>query len=204
MFNLILPIEAYMYLCRQNMQKRLILNGNALNITISRLCQQLIENHHDFAQSVILGLQPKGIYLADRIRKNIKELSGTDVPTGYLDATFHRDDFRRGDLILPSATRIDFIIENKKVILVDDVLYTGRSVRSALDAMITFGRPQKVELLVLIDRKYTRDLPIAPDYVGKRVNTIQTEKVLVELVEQGVEQDNIWLINKKEKTDEVA
>lgn len=186
-----------------SMQKRLIIDSVALNITISRLCQQLIENHHDFSDTVILGLQPKGIFLADRIQSKIKELTSTNVKVGYLDATFHRDDFRRRDILIPNATQIDFLIENKKVILVDDVLYTGRSVRSALDAMITFGRPKKVELLVLIDRKFTRDLPIYPDYVGKRVNTLATEKVLVELIEQGLEQDNIWLI-KKETANEGA
>jgi pyrimidine operon attenuation protein / uracil phosphoribosyltransferase len=185
------------------MQKRLIIDSIALNITISRLCQQLIENHGNFENTVILGLQPKGIFLADRIKSKLKELTGISINTGYLDSTFHRDDFRRRDIILPNATQIDFLIENKNVILVDDVLFTGRSVRSALDAMITFGRPQKVELLVLIDRKYTRDLPIYPDYVGKRVNTLPSEKVLVELIEQGVETDNIWLI-KKEITNEGA
>jgi pyrimidine operon attenuation protein/uracil phosphoribosyltransferase len=178
------------------MQKKLILDSDLLDITISRLCQQLIENHSDFADSVIIGLQPRGIYLADLIRQKLKKLAGKEVPVGYLDVTFHRDDFRRREITKASEIRIPFIIEEKKVILVDDVLFTGRTVRAALEAMIAFGRPSKVELLVLIDRRYNRDLPIAPDYVGKTVNTVQSQKVLVELVAQGHQQNKIWLINK--------
>jgi pyrimidine operon attenuation protein/uracil phosphoribosyltransferase len=178
------------------MQKKLILDSDLLDITISRLCQQLIENHSDFADSVIIGLQPRGIYLADLIRQKLKKLAGKEVPVGYLDVTFHRDDFRRREITKASEIRIPFIIEEKKVILVDDVLFTGRTVRAALEAMIAFGRPSKVELLVLIDRRYNRDLPIAPDYVGKTVNTVHSQKVLVELVAQGHSQNKIWLINK--------
>lgn len=178
------------------MQKKLILDSDLLDITISRLCQQLIENHSDFADSVIIGLQPRGIYLADLIQQKLKKLAGKEVPVGYLDVTFHRDDFRRREITKASEIRIPFIIEEKKVILVDDVLFTGRTVRAALEAMIAFGRPSKVELLVLIDRRYNRDLPIAPDYVGKTVNTVQSQKVLVELVAQGHSQNKIWLINR--------
>lgn len=178
------------------MQKKLILDSDLLDITISRLCQQLIENHGNFEESVLIGLQPRGIYLADLIHQKLKKLTGKDVPIGYLDVTFYRDDFRRREIAKASEIRIPFIIEGKKVILVDDVLFTGRTVRAALEAMITFGRPAKVELLVLIDRRYNRDLPIAPDYVGKTVNTVLTQKVLVELVAQGHSQNKIWLINK--------
>jgi pyrimidine operon attenuation protein/uracil phosphoribosyltransferase len=178
------------------MQKRLILDNRQLDITISRLCQQLIENHDHFADSVILGMQPRGIFLAERINKRLKEIAGINLSVGYLDATFYRDDFRRRETPLrANATRIPFLIEGKKVILIDDVLYTGRSVRAALDAMNAFGRPAKVELLVLIDRKYTRDLPIEATYVGKQVNSIQTQRVLVEWTEQGSDQDHIWLVN---------
>lgn len=179
------------------MQKKLILDSDLLDVTLSRLCQQLIENHREFEDSVILGLQPRGIYLAQIIHKKLKKLTRQEIPIGFLDATFHRDDFRRREIpVKANEVRIPFIIEGKKVILVDDVLYTGRTVRAALDAMIAFGRPAKVELLVLIDRKYNRDLPIAPDYVGKTVNTIATQKVLVELEAQGSEQNKIWLVNK--------
>jgi len=180
------------------MQKRLLFDSSLLKVTISRLCQQLIEIHDDFSQSVIIGLQPRGIFLAERIKEELEKLIGSDIHSGFLDTTFHRDDFRRRDEpIAPSQTKIPFLIENKNVILVDDVLFTGRTVRAALDAMNTFGRPSKVELLVLIDRLYSRHLPIEANYVGRKVNTIQSQKVLVELHEEG-EADNIWLINKEE------
>ncbi len=178
------------------MQKRLLLDPKRLQITIDRLCHQLIENHQDFSESVILGMQPRGIYLAERIVARLKDIIGNDIPLGYLDTTFYRDDFRRRDQPLkPNETKVPFIIENKKVILIDDVLYTGRSVRAALDAMIAFGRPHKVEFLVLIDRLYTREIPVEANYIGKKVNTLQSQKVLVELSEQGSEEDNIWLMN---------
>jgi pyrimidine operon attenuation protein/uracil phosphoribosyltransferase len=178
------------------MQKRLILSSPLLEITISRLCQQLIENHQDFKDSVMLGMQPRGIFFAERIHQQLNEMIGKPLPIGYLDATFYRDDFRRRETPLKAnINKVPFIIEGKKVILIDDVLFTGRTVRAAMDAMTAFGRPQKVELLVLIDRKYTRDLPIEPNYVGIHVNTMQSQRVLVEWTEQGFEQDHIWLIN---------
>jgi pyrimidine operon attenuation protein/uracil phosphoribosyltransferase len=180
------------------MQKRLLFDSQLLKVTISRLCQQLIEVHEDFSESVIIGMQPRGIFLAERIKKELENLKIPDVQLGLLDNTFHRDDFRRRDeIIAASQTKIPFPIENKNVILVDDVLFTGRSVRAALDAINTFGRPSKVELLVLIDRLYSRHIPIQANYTGRKVNTIQSQKVLVELKEQG-KKDNIWLINKEE------
>jgi pyrimidine operon attenuation protein / uracil phosphoribosyltransferase len=179
------------------MQKKLILDSDLLDITVSRLCQELIENHGDFADSVMIGMQPRGIFLAELIHKNLKKLLKREIPLGYLDATFHRDDYRRREIpAKPSENRIPFIIEEKRVILIDDVLFTGRTIRAAMDAMITFGRPAKVELLVLIDRSYNRELPIAADYVGKTVNTLQSQKVLVELQAQGHKHNKIWLINK--------
>jgi len=184
------------------MKKRLIIESHLLEIIINRLCQQLIENHDDFAQSVILGLQPRGVYLAERIKNELFKQIGVNVPLGYLDATFFRDDFRRHDKpLIANENRINFSLEDKNVILVDDVLYTGRTVRSALEAMISFGRPNLVELLVLIDRKYERNMPIESKYVGKEVNTVSTQKVWVELKEQqGIESDNIWLITKEKKS----
>lgn len=162
------------------------------------MCQHLIENHGDFSNTVVLGMQPRGIYLAERICKGLKAELGREVPLGYLDTTFHRDDFRRRENPKrPNQTRVPFIIEDKKVILIDDVLFTGRSVRAALDAMTMFGRPAKVELLVLIDRMYSRDIPVEASYVGRKVNTMPSQQVLVELEEQG-KKDNIWLINDPE------
>lgn len=177
------------------MQRRLLLASPLLEITISRLCQQLIENHQDFADSVLMGLQPRGIFLAERIRQELQTQTGREIQLGYLDATFHRDDFRRRDSPLrPNETRVPFLIEKKRVILIDDVIATARMVRAALDAMSAFGRPESVELLVLIDRQYNRDVPIQPNYVGQRVNTVDSQKVLVEWKEQGHKADAIWLI----------
>jgi pyrimidine operon attenuation protein/uracil phosphoribosyltransferase len=178
------------------MQKKLILDQNLLEITISRLCFQLIENHNDFSNSIILGLQPRGKFLADRIKIHLEKLLNNKIDIGYLDTTFHRDDFRRRESPKKAnETNIPFLIEDKDVIIIDDVLFTGRSVRAALDAMISFGRPKTVELLILIDRKYTRDLPIQPNYIGRSVNTIHSQRVMVEWREQGRKKDNIWLIN---------
>lgn len=177
------------------MQKKLILDADLLDITISRLCQQLIENHGTFENSVILGLQPRGIFLAELIQERLRKLCRKEIPLGYLDISFYRDDFRRREINKVSELRIPFSLENKRVILIDDVLFTGRTVRAALDAMLAFGRPAKVELLVLIDRRYNRDLPVAPDYVGKAVNTVASQKVLVELQAQGYKKNKIWLIN---------
>jgi pyrimidine operon attenuation protein / uracil phosphoribosyltransferase len=175
--------------------KRLILSNPLLDITLNRLCQQLIENHGNFTNSVILGLQPRGIFLAERITQKLKAATGIDIKLGYLDATFFRDDFRRRDTPLkPNETKVPFVIEGKKVILIDDVLATGRMVRAAIDAMQAFGRPEKVELLCLINRRYERDLPIQPDYTGIPVNTLDTQRVLVEWQEQGHAEDMIWLI----------
>lgn len=181
------------------MQKKLILDQHLLDITISRLCYQLIENHDDFSNSAILGLQPRGTYVAERIKSQLEVLLKTKIEIGYLDTTFHRDDFRRRETPKKAnETNIPFLIEDKNIILIDDVLYTGRSVRAALDAMISFGRPQTVELLVLVDRKYTRDLPIQPNYIGRSVNTMQSQRVMVEWREQGRKKDSIWLFNNLE------
>lgn len=182
------------------MQKRLIFDSPQLEVTISRLTQQLIENHGMFDETVILGMQPRGIFLAERIKGRLETILNKEINLGYLDTTFYRDDFRRRDAPLKAnATKVPFIIEDKKVVLIDDVLYTGRTVRAALDAMIAFGRPQKVELLTLVNRKYSRDLPIEADYVGRNVHTTLSQRVLVEWKEQGAENDNIWLVNIKQE-----
>lgn len=179
------------------MQKRLILDQGQIGIILRRFCHQLIENHDNFENTVLLGLQPRGTILLDKIVTLLEEISGVKVPSGYLDATFHRDDFRRRDFPLKAnETKIDFLVEGKKVILVDDVLYKGRSVRAAMDAMIAFGRPQKVELMVLVDRILTRDFPIMPDYFGIKVNTLESQHVVVEWTDQGFEKDAIWITEK--------
>ncbi len=176
--------------------RKCIIHAKLLNVMLHRLCHQLIENHSNFEETVLLGLQPRGIYFADRIQRRLKKILNKEIDKGYLDTTFHRDDFQRRDSPLaPSKTDVPFLIEDKNVILLDDVLYTGRSVRAALDAMVTFGRPRKVELMVLINRKYTRHLPIESDYVGRAVNTIDSQRVLVEWEEQN-EEDGVWITSK--------
>lgn len=163
------------------MSRKVLLNAKEIHIALHRLACQLIENHQDFSATVLIGLQPRGIYLAERL----KELLTTDyevknIQLGYLDITFFRDDFRRSDKPLEAnKTKIDFLVENKKVVLIDDVLFTGRSIRSALTAIQSFGRPSEIELLTLIDRRFSRHLPIQPDYRGRQVDAINGEKVKV-------------------------
>ena len=193
------PNPKLLYLCGGlSTQRKLIFDSDLLEVTVSRLCHQLIEVHSDFKDTVILGLQPRGIFLAEMIHNRLEKETGQKIKLGYLDTTFYRDDFRRREKpAKANTTKVDFIIEGKNVVIIDDVLFTGRSVRAALDAMMAFGRPEKVELLVLVDRKYTRDLPIAANFVGQAVNTIESQKVLVELEAQGFKKNKIWLINKE-------
>lgn len=163
------------------MKKQVILDNQQVQLTMNRLAHQLIENHDDFSNTVLIGLQPRGIYVLERMKKLLESVVGNEVVCGQLDITFYRDDFRRREKpLIPSVTNIDFTIEGKNVVLIDDVLYTGRTIRSGLDALMAFGRPKRVELLVLIDRRFQRDLPIQADYVGKTVDTLHSERVLVE------------------------
>ncbi|MES2628690.1 MAG: bifunctional pyr operon transcriptional regulator/uracil phosphoribosyltransferase PyrR [Bacteroidota bacterium] len=157
-----------------------LLNSTQVNLALKRLARQLVENHDDFHNTVFLGLQPRGIQFAERLVREVEQIIGKPVNFGKIDITFHRDDFRRGEEPLKAnRTEINFLIENRQVILIDDVLYTGRSIRAALDAMLSFGRPEKVELCVLVDRRFSRHLPVQPDYVGRQVDSIQSEKVTV-------------------------
>lgn len=162
------------------MEQQVILNATHVELTLNRLCYQLIETHNDFSDTVLIGLQPRGIHMLARLKERLERILGHDIVCGNLDITFYRDDFRRRETpLIPSATNIDFVIENKRVVLVDDVLFTGRTIRSGLDALLAFGRPKSVELLVMIDRRFNRDLPIQPDYVGKTVDTLASERVSV-------------------------
>lgn len=163
------------------MQPRVILNSTQLQLTINRLCYQLIENHNDFSNTVLIGLQPRGKYLLNAVTAQLAKINKKlPVINGNLDITFYRDDFRRGDVLKANTTEIDFEVERKKVVLIDDVLYTGRTIRAGLEAINHFGRPESVELLVLIDRRFSRHLPIQPDYTGKTVDSVTKEKVKVE------------------------
>jgi len=160
------------------MSETILLNGKQIQLTIERLSREVIESIH-FSSTVIIGVQPRGVLLAEKIHQKILELTKINIPFGKIDTTFHRDDFRRGKTLNAKVTDIDFLIEEKNVILIDDVLYTGRTIRAAIDALMSFGRPTKIELLVLIDRRFNRELPIQPDFVGNVVDTI--EKVDVEV-----------------------
>jgi len=173
-----------------------LLDTKQLDITLQRLAHQLIENHTQFKDTVLIGIQPRGVLLSDRIAGLLKTITGQqNIPYGKLDITFYRDDVHQGNEIhVPSQTEIPFSIEDKNVILVDDVLHTGRTIRSAMDALIDYGRPKSVELLVLIDRRFSRELPIQPDYVGRTVDTIITQKVKVYWKEKD-QKDEVVLID---------
>jgi pyrimidine operon attenuation protein / uracil phosphoribosyltransferase len=156
-----------------------ILNEQQLSITIQRLTHQVLENHIELENTVIIGIQPRGIYFSNRIVDQLKKQVSTEkIKYGKLDITFYRDDVRQG-LHNLNQTDIPFSIENKNVVLIDDVLYTGRTIRAALDALQDFGRPAKVELCVLIDRRFSRQLPIQADYTGKSIDSIISQKVKV-------------------------
>lgn len=159
-----------------------LLASKAFGLTVTRLCHQLIEDHGTLEGVALIGLQPRGVLLARRLRDELKRIIGAQHHAyGELDITFHRDDFRhRSTPSTPSVTALDFDLEGRKVVLVDDVLYTGRSIRAGLDALLAFGRPSSVHLLVLIDRRFSRELPIQPDYVGKWVDSIGDQRVTVE------------------------
>jgi len=179
------------------MSQKVLLNAKEVNIILHRLACQLIENHNDFSNTVLIGIQPRGKFLAERLCKMLHEdYKIKNVELGQLDITFFRDDFRRGDKPLEAnTTDIDFVVENKKVVFIDDVLYTGRSIRAALTAIQSFGRPNEIELLTLIDRRFSRHLPIQPDYRGRQVDAINDEKVKVNWIENEGE-DSVYLINK--------
>ncbi|MDX1272035.1 bifunctional pyr operon transcriptional regulator/uracil phosphoribosyltransferase PyrR [Bizionia paragorgiae] len=177
------------------MSQKVLLNATAINIILHRLACQLIENHNDFSNTVLIGIQPRGSFLANRLAEVLKtDYKIKDLKLGLLDITFYRDDFRRGDKTLAAnSTEIDFEIENKKVVFIDDVLFTGRSIRSALTAIQSFGRPDDIELLTLIDRRFSRHLPIQPDYRGRQVDAINEEKVKVHWMENEGE-DCVYLV----------
>jgi pyrimidine operon attenuation protein/uracil phosphoribosyltransferase len=179
------------------MSQKVLLNSKEVNIILHRLASQLIENHNNFENTVLIGIQPRGIFLLNRLAEMLREdYNLQNINIGHLDITFYRDDFRRGDKTLEAnTTDIDFIVENKNVVFVDDVLFTGRSIRAALTAIQSFGRPKEIELLVLIDRRFSRHLPIQPDYRGRQVDAINEERVMVNWKET-VGEDTVYLINK--------
>lgn len=191
-----------MYLCETSgklMSQKLLLNANELQITLHRLACQLIENHDNFKNTALIGLQPRGSFLLRRLEQILVNDYGIkDLKTGLLDITFYRDDFRRSNEPLKAnSTDIPFVVENTNVVIVDDVLYTGRSIRAALTALQSFGRPSSIELLTLIDRRFSRHLPIQPDYNGRQVDAIGNQKVRVSWIDNDGE-DAVYLIKNEQ------
>jgi pyrimidine operon attenuation protein/uracil phosphoribosyltransferase len=182
------------------MGQKVLLSSREVNIILHRLACELIENHHDFSKTVLIGIQPRGVWLAQRLKQLLqREYLVAEVALGCLDITFFRDDFRQSETLEASRTEMDFEIEGKRIIFIDDVLYTGRSIRAALSAIQSFGRPASIELLVLIDRRFSRHLPIHPDYRGRQVDAIEGERVQVNWQEnQGT--DSVLLIRSPEKS----
>jgi len=179
------------------MSNRLLLDTKEIQIILNRLACQLRETHQDFSNSVLIGIQPRGTVLAKRLLSILKKDHHIqDISNGFLDITFFRDDFRRSEKVLSANENLmEVSVENKKVVLIDDVLYTGRSIRAALTAIDSYGRPSEIELLTLIDRRFSRHLPIQPDYLGRQVDAIADEKVLVHWEEEHGE-DAVYIINK--------
>jgi len=176
------------------MEKQIV-SSTQFGIMIERLAHQLIENHSDFSETILVGVQPRGVEFANRVLEKLTEISeNKNINSGSLDITFFRDDFgRREEPIEAQELDMNVSIEGKRVVLIDDVLFTGRSVRSAMDALMSFGRPKQVELMVLIDRRLKRHLPIQPNYVGKTVDSILSEKVIVRW-KSGESEDEIILL----------
>ena len=178
------------------MSQKTLLTSKEVTIILHRLACQLIEKHLDFSNTILIGLQPRGKFLAQRIKNILQnEYNVNDIHLGFLDITFFRDDFRRGEKSLEAnKTEIKFILEDKKVVFIDYVLYTGRSINAALSAIQSFGRPFEIELLVLIDRRFSRHLPIQPDYRGRQVDAINNDKVKVCWQENDGE-DSVYLVS---------
>jgi pyrimidine operon attenuation protein/uracil phosphoribosyltransferase len=191
-----------LYICIPNnvwyiMSKKILLSSKEIHIILHRLACQLIENHTNFENTVLIGIQPRGTYLAERLVTILEnDYHIPNVQLGLLDITFYRDDFRRRET--PSEanrTNINFIVEDKKVVFIDDVLFSGRSIRAALTAIQSFGRPSEIELLVLIDRRFSRHLPIQPNYRGSQVDVFDEEKVTVHWQEKDGK-DAVYIVNK--------
>ncbi len=162
------------------MKPKILLNQKKVTTILKRLCHQLMERHGDFSNSILVGIQPRGILLLDQIINLLKEEDIREIKYGKLDVTFFRDDFRRKKKPLNAkSTEMNVTVEGKKVVFIDDVLYTGRSIRSALTAIDSYGRPESIELLVLVDRRFSRHLPIQPDYLGAQIDALQGDRVRV-------------------------
>ena len=177
------------------MASKVLLSKQKVSIILNRLCHQLMERHGDFSNTVLVGLQPRGTLLLERMLELLREEGFGSIQSGKLDTTFFRDDFRRSEKPLNAkTTEMNVMVEGKEVVLIDDVLFTGRSIRSALTAIDSYGRPKSIELLVLVDRRFSRHLPIQPDYLGAQVDALQGDKVKVVWSER--KEDSIVYLEK--------
>jgi pyrimidine operon attenuation protein / uracil phosphoribosyltransferase len=191
---------------RASERPKQLLDADTIARSLARISHELIEGNEDLERVALVGIQTRGVPLAARLRALVAERTGVELPLGALDITFHRDDVHVRDGGRPPgrqpvvrATSIPFPLEGKTVVLVDDVLYTGRTIRAAIDALLEFGRPARVQLAVLVDRGH-RELPIRPDYVGKNLPTARRERIQVELVEVD-EVDGVLLVGESEDGD---
>lgn len=178
---------------------RPILDPERFELTIDRLCQELIETFDRFERTCLVGIQPRGVFLSDRIHRRLLELGAGQLEYGKLDITFYRDDFRTRDKPLKaSTTEMNFLVEDKNVVLVDDVLYTGRTVQAALTALTHYGRPRLVELLTLVDRRFNRHLPIQADFVGITIDALDEAYVQVRWQERNGQDEVLLFADKKQ------
>ena len=173
------------------LEPKILISDRRFGITLERLAHQLIENYGTFENTALVGVQSRGVLLGERLHQRLQTITAlTDIPFGKLDITFYRDDFRtRTDPIRANRTEFDFSLDGKRIILVDDVLYSGRTIHAALSALNQYGRPESVELLVMIDRRFNRQIPIEPDYIGQSVDALDKAYVRVQLREaEGTDQ----------------
>src|SRR5881394_722817 len=185
--------------------EKVLMDADALRRTLSRIAHEIIEANPDLTKVALVGIQTRGVPLAQRLRRLIQERAGEAPDLGAVDITFYRDDVqvRGGDAPrhpqpVVRSTALDFPLEGKTVVLVDDVLYTGRTIRAAIEALFDYGRPQRIQLAVLVDRGH-REVPIRPDYVGKNLPTSRDERIQVQLVEID-EVDQVLLVQNPEES----
>ena len=179
---------------------KIIIGQKRFALTIERLCHQLIEQHGQFEHTCLVGIQPRGVHLSNRLHRRLSEILGVPaIEYGKLDITFYRDDFRtRSKPLYASKTEMEFLVENKRVVLADDVLYTGRTVQAALTALNHYGRPRQVELICLVDRRFNRHLPIQPDYTGITIDALDEAYVQVKWSELEQEDQVLLFADKKD------
>jgi pyrimidine operon attenuation protein/uracil phosphoribosyltransferase len=176
--------------------QKVLLNHEKIQLIVKRFALELIEKHKDFSSSALIGLQPRGIPLAEAVKIEVEQFLGKEIRYGSLDHTFYRDDISRGGIHIPKPSRINFSTENLRIILIDDVLYTGRSIRAAIDGVMRFGRPQDIELMVLVDRIHQREVPIKPDYKGISIDSRSTNQ-FVKVVWEENQESSVCLLDKK-------